>query len=283
MTTTTTGFPEEVTTTAVTTATTNTDDGGGEGNRTNSQSTSNLSDNNSISPPATLDARRPSAILQLNKATNTWKITQQSKQRNNSQHSQHKRKSSMKRGGGSGSSGSGKNSLHSSFLKLQAYLRQENAAEFRFRTMVAFIFFAILVLVLLTRYMHYQREINMSIIRQIYLHKNNRKITFIDKDGGNLLHIHYGLNIPADIQPVNCRSISENTVHCLDWKYRAHLNVKSYKENYRNALKVEDPVTCYKFKWQSYEKYSTIKDCFDMTDSHWWEIFCFVFVEDFPH
>lgn len=255
-------------TTTVPTATTNTDDGGG--NRTNSQSTSNLSDNNSISPPTTLDARRPSsnAILQLNKETNTWKITQQSK-RNNSHQSQQKRKSSMKRGGGGGSSGGGKNSFHWSFLKLQAYLRQENAAEFRFRIAVAFIFFSIVVLVLLTRYMHYQREINLSIIRQIYLHKNNRKITFIDKDGGNLLHIHYGLNIPSDITPVNCRSISENTVHCLDWKYRAHLNVKSYRENYRNALKVEDPVTCYKFKWQSYEKYSTIKDCFDMTDSHW--------------
>lgn len=218
-----------------------------------------LSSSFEITPPVTpnkgnlspsLDQRPPrNEILQLNEETNTWKITPK-----------RQRKSGMNRG---------RKNLHSSIVKLQSYLKYENADEFRFRTVVAFLFFSILVLVLLTRYMHYHREINLSISRQIYLHKNARKISFIHKDGSNLLHINYGLSIPSDIQPVNCRSISsQSNILCLDWKYRAHLSVKSVRETFNN-----ETVNCYKFRWQSYEKYSTIKDCFDMTDSHWYGTF----------
>ena len=212
-----------------------------------------------ITPSSTLNktnlppnsGRKPSRlnILQLNEETNTWKVTPKNQRRIISNR---------------------RNNIHSSIIKLQSYLKQENAHEFRFRIIVALLFFTILVMVLLTRYFHYHLEINLSIANQIYMHKNTRKITFLDRVGNNLLNINYGLNIPSDIQPVNCRSISQSNKLCLDWKYRAHLSVKYSRVKYINSFTQEDTVTCYKFKWQSYEKYSALKDCFDMSDSHWY-------------
>lgn len=214
---------------------------------------------NDLSP--NLDNRRESTILQLNNDTNTWKQSGQEKSKNvkRPKHQNSRAKSKQ-------------NSWMPSFIKLKQYLISENAPEFRFRVIVSILFFIIVALVLITRFYHFRHELNKSIANQIYMHKSHKLITFIDKDGEKLLNIHYGINIPDDIPPVNCRSINRTNILCLDWKYRTHLSVQFSRQNYNNSFKNFDPVTCYKFRWQSYEKYSTIKDCFDMSDSHWFGI-----------
>ncbi|OTF80514.1 glucosidase-like protein, partial [Euroglyphus maynei] len=56
---------------------------------------------------------------------------------------------------------------------------------------------------------------------------------------------------------------------CFDWKYRAHLSVKVSREKFTNSFEQNETITCYNHLWRTYQKYSTIKDCFDMNNGHW--------------
>lgn len=160
-------------------------------------------------------------------------------------------------------------SLRSCFGKFQSYLKHENSQEFRFRMFVAFLFASILLVVIFTRYFFYYVQVITAIDNQIiFVYKNSKMITFLDPKGDDLLRLNYGLNIPNDIEPVNCLSISDSNI-CLDWEYRALLSAKFSREKFENSFKQQETVTCFKFNWRSYEKYSYLKDCFDMSDSHW--------------
>ena len=138
-----------------------------------------------------------------------------------------------------------------------------NAPEFRFRIAVGFVLALILITILSTRYFYNRNKIVMAIKDRIYFDRAHRQLDLLDSKGRDLLHIKFGLSIPTDIPPINCKAISgENTKICLDWKYRGHLSVK-----YEHFPK---DITCYAVKWISYEKYAVLKDCFDLSASYWY-------------
>lgn len=188
-------------------------------------------------------------VLHLNEETNTWKISTKKKRRANMRH--------------------GRKQIQSTWMKLKDYIRQENASELRFRITVVAFSLVILILIFLTRYYYNSIQISIAIKNQIFVHKNENKITFLNKKGDNLLHLVYGKYIPSDIEPVNCLSVDRSYSVCLDWRYRARFSVKKKIESYETFEGEPMPVVCYTTKWQSYQKYTPLKDCFDMNDSFW--------------
>ncbi|XP_046912476.2 myogenesis-regulating glycosidase [Dermatophagoides farinae] len=187
-------------------------------------------------------------ILQLNEDSHTWKI-KATKQQQNIQKSN--------------------KSLQFCFGKLQSYLKTENAFEFRFKIIVAFLFLLICCIVMMTRYFHYNLQISQALHDQILMFKSQKKITFLNDRGDNLVDLHFGLHIPNDINPFNCRSISEDDKICFDWKYRAHLSVKVSRKKFTNSFGHNETITCYNHYWRTYQKYSALKDCFDMNNGYW--------------
>jgi len=177
-------------------------------------------------------------VLQLSEDSSTWKVIPKKNKRTNR-----------------------KQQIQNSTAKLHAFLIKGNAPEFRFRIIVALLLVAIIILILSTRYFYNRERVIISIRERIFFLKSQRILDFVDSKGRNLLNMKLGLNIPEDIPPINCKSIQKNDRICLDWKYRAHLSIKY--EHQSNSI------TCYKVKWKSYEKYSILKDCFDMRGSFW--------------
>lgn len=188
-------------------------------------------------------------MLKLNEETNTWKLE-----------SKKKRKSQIHRG---------RVQLQSSFVKLQSFLKLDNADEFRFRMVIALLFMMIFIVMLATRYFYFSMKVNKSIYDQIYVNHNIKKITFLDKSGQHLLRLDYGQNIPQGIKPINCRSLDKNKFLCLDWEYRAFLTVQSERTEYPESSNERESITCYRFKWNSYQIYSELRDCFDISQSFW--------------
>ena len=90
-------------------------------------------------------------ILQLNEDSHTWKI-KATKQQQNIQKSN--------------------KSLQFCFGKLQSYLKTENAFEFRFKIIVAFLFLLICCIVMMTRYFHYNLQISQALHDQILMFKS---------------------------------------------------------------------------------------------------------------
>ncbi|XP_054160917.1 myogenesis-regulating glycosidase-like [Oppia nitens] len=178
-------------------------------------------------------------VLQLSEDTTTWKVV-------------HKRSKRSPR----------KQQIQNSTAKMQAILMKGNAPEFRFRIVVGLILIAIVIIILSTRYFYNRNRILMAIRDRIFFIKEERHLNLLDSEGHDLLHIEFGLNIPPDIPPVNCKTIEKNMRLCFDWKYRAHLSLQH--KHYDKAI------TCYDIKWKSYEKYAILKDCFDMSDSFWY-------------
>ncbi|KAH9424835.1 hypothetical protein DERP_012321 [Dermatophagoides pteronyssinus] len=187
-------------------------------------------------------------ILQLNEDSHTWKLKASKRQQNIHQSNK---------------------SLQFCFGKLQSYLKTENAFEFRFKIIVAFLFLLICCVVMITRYFHYNLQISRALHDQILMFKSSKTITFLNDRGENLVNLHFGLHIPNDINPINCRSISQEDKICFDWKYRAHLSVKVSRKKFTNSFGHNETITCYDHLWRAYQKYSAIKDCFDMNNGHW--------------
>jgi hypothetical protein len=155
-----------------------------------------------------------------------------------------------------------KQQIQNSTAKIHAFLMKGKAPEFRFRIVVALILMAIVIIILSTRYFYNRNLIVVAIKDRIFFIKTQRQLDLLDSEGRDLLHIEFGLNIPPDIAPINCKSIEKNTRICLDWKYRAHLSFQ-YKHYPKS-------ITCYDIKWKSYEKYAILKDCFDLSTSFWY-------------
>lgn len=188
-------------------------------------------------------------VLQLNEETNTWRISTKKRRRANMRH--------------------GRRQIQSTWMKLKNYIRQENATELRFRITVFAFFLVILLLAFVTRYYYNSLQIEIAIQNQIFVHKHGNKITYLSSEGLDLLNVVYGKHIPSDIEPVDCRSVNRNNTVCLDWKYRARFSVKKETESYESFDGVSMPIVCYTTKWQSYQKYYPLKDCFEMDDSYW--------------
>ena len=178
-------------------------------------------------------------VLQLSEDSTTWKAIPKRNKRS-----------------------SRKQQIQSSTAKIHAILVRGNAPEFRFRIVVGLLLIAILVIILSTRYFYNRNRIVMAIKQRFFFDKSQTKLDLLDSKGTDLLHIKFGLNIPSDIPPINCKSIEKNTKICLDWKYRGHLSVK-----HQNFPK---DITCYAIQWISYEKYAVLKDCFDLSTSFWY-------------
>lgn len=122
---------------------------------------------------------------------------------------------------------------------------------------------------MLVHYFYYNKKVATAIKYQVVVqYKGKKQATFIDSEGNNLLKLYFALHIPNDIEPVDCRHISNSEI-CLDWEYRAHLSANFSRITYVNSFKKREKVSCFHFKWKSYEKYTHLKDCFDMRDSHW--------------
>ncbi|CAG2100342.1 unnamed protein product [Medioppia subpectinata] len=178
-------------------------------------------------------------VLQLSDDSNTWKAIPKRNKRS-----------------------SRKQQIQSSTARIHALLMKGKAPEFRFKIVVALILMAIVIIILSTRYFYNRNKIVIAIRDRIFFIKTQRQLDLLDSEGRDLLHIEYGLNIPEDIPPINCKSIERNTRICLDWKYRAHLTLQ-YKHYPKS-------ITCYDIKWKSYEKYAILKDCFDLSSSFWY-------------
>lgn len=201
-----------------------------------------------FSTNSTNDRTSKGQIFQLNEH-DTWKLTNLSNKNkpNNPQN---------------------KKNFRSCFGKLQSYLNTENAFEFRFKIIVFLLFLLIVLLVLLTRYFHYNLQIKQAIQNQIWISEDIRRINFLNERGDNLLILNFGMHIPSDIKPINCRSLTQDKI-CYDWKYRTFLSVKSTREIFNTSLDNKETITCYDFFWNTYQQYSTIKDCFDMANAFW--------------
>lgn len=178
-------------------------------------------------------------VLQLSEDSTTWKVIPKRAKRT-----------------------SRKQQIQTSTAKIHAFLMKGNAPEFRFRIIVGLLLVAIIIVIISTRYFYNRERIVIAIKDRIFFVKSERKLDLLDSKGRDLLHIKFGLNIPEDIPPINCKSIEKNDKICLDWKYRAHLSIK-YEHNSKS-------ITCYRVKWKSYQKYSILKDCFHLSDSFWY-------------
>ena len=193
---------------------------------------------------------QPHEVLQLNE-DNTWKLTPKKLR---------KKISPPRRQ---------TNGIFSSMNKLKEFIKHENVSEFRFRMIVVFLFLTILLFMGLSQYFQAQLEFDKAIRDQIHIYRQKRKISFLDNSGRDLLNVHFGMNIPKDVPPVSCRSIEKNSKFCLDWKYRGRLRLKHQQQLYVNSFSFQDTVTCYTMRWDSYEKHSSLMDCFDMSEAHW--------------
>ncbi|OTF70250.1 hypothetical protein BLA29_008946, partial [Euroglyphus maynei] len=109
-------------------------------------------------------------ILQLNEDSHTWKLKASKRQQNIHQSNK---------------------SLQFCFGKLHSYLKTENAFEFRFKIIVAFLFLIICCVVMITRYFHYNLQISRALHDQILMFKQNKKITFLNDRGDNLVNLYY--------------------------------------------------------------------------------------------
>lgn len=218
-----------------------------------------------LSYHAAMTDSHPHEVLQLNEDSNTWKLTPK-KLRKKMATPLHSRTPPHAHHHRAGHSPGG---LLSSVWRLKEFIRHENVSEFRFRMIVAFLFLTIVLCMGLSQFFQAQLEIDKAIHNQISIERGRRRIAFLDRAGKDLLKVHFGLNIPKDVPPVSCRSIEKGSKFCLDWQYRAKLALRHRQTPFVNSFGFEDAVTCYVMRWDSYEKHSELKDCFDMAGANW--------------
>lgn len=191
--------------------------------------------------------------LELNESTNTWNLAQTTSK-------SHRNESNLR-----------KRSKNFRFYlkKFRYYLKPDNLKDFRFKIILIILFLTILSISIFIRYLHYDLLIRRAINDQFVIYEKSKKLVFLNENGEDLLQAYYGRNIPDDIKSVNCRTAEMNNKLCFDWMYRARLTVQFKRELLIDFDGNNKTITCYNFKWLTYQKYSKIKDCFDLSDAHW--------------
>ncbi|XP_071845150.1 myogenesis-regulating glycosidase-like isoform X2 [Apostichopus japonicus] len=91
----------------------------------------------------------------------------------------------------------------------------------------------------------------------------DKKEMVIDFEGRERLRGQIGLFAPMEA-PAACSMLGDSERLCLSWKDYGKLRIK-YDTNLSHV-----GIDCYKVSWETFAPERSIKDCFSMTNSHWY-------------